>query len=98
MPQSTVRLLVRWCQALAIESLQKGTAMRLMNVCPFKVGDVVRYMYDSRETLVHRIEWSSYRELWHLHWSSDDGIENYWVVDPEDPDHSGIRLVKRGEE
>lgn len=71
--------------------------MRLLNVCPFKVGDTVKYVYDTRETRIHRIVWSRAGN-WHLHWFYDGGRESYWVVDPEDPDRSGIRLLKRGDE
>lgn len=70
--------------------------MRLMNVCPFKVGDVVR-CHSRMQTLVDNVEWDSSRDIWLLHWKYE-GRESYWVVNPEDPDHSGIRLVKRGDE
>lgn len=71
--------------------------MRLLNVCPFKVGDVVS-VYDGMETLIHRVEWSDdWRGVWLLYWFRNEG-ETYWVVNPEDPNHSGIRLLKRGDE
>ncbi len=82
---------------MATEFVQKGRAMRLLNVCPFKVGDVVYYIHDRhRHTTVLSIEDRIHH--WILNWNDEREGEHYWTVRKKDPNHSGIRLLKRGDE
>lgn len=78
--------------------MQKGTAMRLLNVCPFKVGDVVYWEEEpDYHTKITQIKKYSDGEL-SLFFTCSDGRQSSWYVNLYDPNHSGIRLVKRGDE
>ena len=72
--------------------------MRLLNLCPFKVGDVVYWEEEpDHHTKIIRIEMKAhYRML--FFWNERYRREDYWYVCCKDPNHSGIRLLKRGDE